>query len=175
VVVVVVVVVVMIDWLSASGLVYVIYFCRWQCTITGSFSRFSSCGGQTSAAAAAAAAHPCFLLDSCNEFHQYPRAYYPTSIILSSPSSHTNSIIQIHTPVSAFLRNGRLHSSWLTPLSAVTAAFLRLCVLADVDAPLPAALWDVCKKCVQVIMRGVTRDVEFMSIVTIASSWLRAA
>jgi hypothetical protein len=56
----------------------------------------------------------------------------------------------MHTPVSSFLRSGRLHSSWLTPLSAVTASFLRLCILSEVDAPLPAALWDVCKRCMQV-------------------------
>jgi hypothetical protein len=48
------------------------------------------------------------------------------------------------------MRSGRLHSSWLTPLCAATGAYLRLDVVAEVDAALPGAVWDVVKRCVQV-------------------------
>jgi hypothetical protein len=64
--------------------------------------------------------------------------------------AHLNTHPQIHVPVSTFLRSGRLHSSWLAPLSAATAAYLRLNNLTGTEAQLPASLWDVCKRCVQV-------------------------
>jgi hypothetical protein len=76
----------------------------------------------------------------------------------SLPPSPT-ALPQIHGPVSAFLRSGRLHPSWLTPLSAATAAYLRLNVLGQVDAALPSSLWDVCKRCAQVpIARSAASD-----------------
>jgi hypothetical protein len=67
------------------------------------------------------------------------------SVIANSPT-------QMHAPVSTFLRSGRLNACWLPPLSAATAAYLRLSVVTGVgaDAALPGAVWDVCKRCVQV-------------------------